>query len=179
MQNFAKLWEINALHGQERANVVWNEARVGKRRLIDTSAAHSWENVRTLGQVCNCSKFCSFKTFALGTRFMLFFWIWLFSVQTSLCGFEIFLWCLKAKFRIPALRRRMFVNNTTIRVVFEPNTTEKKWCLSWTPHISSGIWLKFWNFEALNWVESRAGKSKSLIRWKRRKGRKRRIWLCN
>ena len=58
-------------------------------------------------------------------------WIWNFQTP-RLLSFEIFLWCLKAKFEISPLRRRMFVINTTIWVVFEPNTTAKTWC--WVRH---------------------------------------------
>ena len=36
-------------------------------------------------------------------------------------------WCLRAKFQVQPLPSRMFVINTTIRMVFEPNTTEKTW----------------------------------------------------
>ena len=70
-------------------------------------------------------------------------------------------WCLRAKFQIPPFHRRIFVINTTIRMVFEPNTTEKNVVFDWkTMFLSSnttffcGFLPKFWNFEALGWVES-------------------------
>ena len=119
-----------------------------------------------------------------------------------LVSFQIFPWCLKAKFQIPPLRSVMFAVNTTTRAasnldylqfcssqpLLSPGTVHQKfecfffkilsefsnfeWVLSQTPRffqtprILSGIWLKFWNFEALIWAVSGV-MLKSKLFWKK------------
>ena len=63
-------------------------------------------------------------------------------------SFEIFPWCLKAKFQIPPLRRRMFVINTTTVLLQVPRFVSV-WQLesyflatTWLAGEISGVWEK-------------------------------------
>ena len=66
--------------------------------------------------------------------------------STFSVSFQIFPWCLKAKFQIPPLRRRMFVINITTRGASRPYvswlsspTTLHHDCIASRPH-PSGSW---------------------------------------
>ena len=86
--------------------------------------------------------------------------------QTSFCGevgFGIWLknfpWCLKAKFQIPPLRRRMFVINTTTVLLQVPRFVSV-WQLesyflatTWLAGEISGVWEKV-RFQIFPWCLS-------------------------
>ena len=93
------------------------------------------------------------------------------------------MWCFIVKFQVSPLRRRMFVINTTISVVFKPNTMDKSWCLSQTPQffqtphflVNFGL-IKFWSFESLIWI-GRGVKLESLSRSLYYQVLEARLWL--
>ena len=74
-------------------------------------------------------------------------------------SFEIFPWCLKAKFQIPPLRRRMFVINTTTVLLQVPRFVSV-WQLesyflatTWLAGEISGVWEKV-RFQIFPWCLS-------------------------